>query len=55
METKTITKGDWQAMDIVTLPTATRGAVRLDHVGRRWEWIASGKRVTVRRVVVVVR
>ena len=47
---KTFLKSDWQKMEISAQPTATRAMVRTDSHGKRWEWVASGKRVEAKEV-----
>jgi len=48
--TKTVTMATWKSWTIVAEPTRTTGQVRTDG-DNRWEWVASGKRVDVRRVI----
>jgi hypothetical protein len=46
-----IKKSEWQSWPVSVPPTGINGAIRRDPLtGNLWEWVTSGKWVTIRKV-----
>lgn len=50
MTQRKFTQAEWNAMTIVSEPTATQGRRRVDAEGRVWEWQSAGKYVFAKLV-----